>query len=112
MYLSPTRFTVTIDMDQTIGCLHWIGAHRPEQALGDALLWAHRAAAQAAPAWTLDALPGGQRLPAGVREALLQQWVTAGALQRASQALRVHDAAVLASIACGCHAAGLQAEGA
>lgn len=64
------------------------------------------------PAWTLDALPGGQRLPAGVREALLQHWVTAGALQRAGQALRVHDAAVLASIACGCHAAGLQAEGA
>lgn len=87
-------------------------AHRPEQALADALLWAHRAAAQAAPAWTPDALPGGQRLPAGAREALLQQWVTAGALQRAGQALRVHDAAVLASIACGCHAAGLQAEGA
>lgn len=84
-------------------------AHRPEQALADALLWAHRAGADDGLVWTMDALPGGQRLPADALEALLQQWVTAGALQREGQALQVHDAAVLASIACGCHAAGLQA---
>ncbi len=84
-------------------------AHRPEQALADALLWAHRAGADGDLVWTMDALPGGQRLPADALEALLQQWVTVGALQREGQALQVHDAAVLASIACGCHAAVLQA---
>lgn len=83
-------------------------AHRPEQALADALLWAHLAAADAALAWTIDALPGGQRLPPDRLEALLQQWVAAGALRREGQRLQVHDASVLASMACGCHAAGPQ----
>lgn len=83
-----------------------VRAHSPEQALADALLWAHRSCAQTDLAWSVDALPGAQRWPAKALQALLDQWVAAGALRRKGLALQVHDADLLASMACGCHSSG------
>jgi hypothetical protein len=80
-------------------------AHRPAQALADALLWAHRVSADADLRWSKEALSAAQRLPADQLDSLLAQWVAAGALRHKGQALQVHDAAVLATMACGCHAA-------
>ncbi|MFM8864259.1 MAG: hypothetical protein ACKOFG_04960 [Limnohabitans sp.] len=76
-------------------------AHGPAQALADALLWAHRAGAGAV-AWTVKALPAGQRLAPEAREQLLVQWVAAGALRRQGAALQVQDESVLAALACCC----------
>lgn len=79
--------------------------HRPAQALADALLWAHRVSADADLRWSKEALSAAQRLPADRLDPLLAQWVAAGALRHKGQALQVHDAAVLATMACGCRAA-------
>lgn len=83
-----------------------VRAHPPAQALADALLWAHRACPSADLAWRVHELPGCQRFSPDELDHVVEQWLQAGALRRQGSALQVHEAAVLASMACGCHANG------
>lgn len=86
--------------------MYCVNHHTPEQSLADGLLWAHRSWEGADLAKALDALPGGQRLTGATRQALIDQWVAAGALRQNGAALVVLDGELLAPMACGCHSTG------